>query len=284
MKLSIYKKGEHALSNFIGSDAVLTTSSGALAGKMVTAHLSNTTDWFFHHKKTHLTIQVKGSLPLFQQGKIHPYLQNSKKENVVILADAIPSLAVKPIAFQFLDDISKQKQITLLIDDSHGLGAIDKKSNNIYNRIANKNIHCKIVVASLGKALGLSGGVIASNKKFIQKIANSDFFISASSMNPAFLETYVQSQELYKRQHKKLQQNLSFFFSKLKPKNYLKYHKNYPVIYIENTDLYSFLLKESVVITSFNYPTSGGTLNRIVITANHWEKDLVKLATCLNKF
>ena len=110
------------------------------------------------------------------------------------------------------------------------------------------------MVSSLGKALGLSVGIICGDKYFIDIIKNEANFISASATNPAYLASYLEAQEIYKEQRSKLKINLEFISSNLKsPKKY-KFDENYPVIYSNDEGLFSSLLDDHVVITRFKYP------------------------------
>ncbi len=45
------------------------------------------------------------------------------------------------------------------------------------------------MLASLGKAFGLTGGVIASDSEFIKQITENEVFVSSAGMNPAFAQT-----------------------------------------------------------------------------------------------
>jgi 7-keto-8-aminopelargonate synthetase-like enzyme len=60
----------------------------------------------------------------------------------------------------------------------------------------------KIMVASLGKAIGITGGVIASDQLFINQILSNSSFISSAGMSPPLLP--MGKQQLYKNQHIKL--------------------------------------------------------------------------------
>jgi 7-keto-8-aminopelargonate synthetase-like enzyme len=52
----------------------------------------------------------------------------------------------------------------------------------------NKKYQKKIMVASLGKAIGITGGVIASDQLFINQLLSNSSFISSAGMSPAFAE------------------------------------------------------------------------------------------------
>ena len=277
VKLSVFNKAELLFAKQINSEYAVTVSSGAIAGKLVIDYLSKSNFGFYHHPKTHPAILFPQSLPLFVDGKLHPNLVNTKSEDIVITVDAILPLEVEPTSFSFLDKISSKKKITLIIDESHSLGILGKYGEGIFSSISNKNLHRKIMISSLGKALGISGGIIASDKKFIETIKNEPVFVSSSSANPAYLETYLLSQELIKLQRKKLKENLDFLFKGLKMAETYLYNIGYPVIYCSEERVFNDLFKQGIIITNFKYPTYKGLMNRIVITANHTQEDLKRL-------
>lgn len=284
IKLSIFDKAERLFAKQIGTEKSLTTSSGTLAGKLVLEYLSKTESTFYHYPKTHPAILHSKSLPLFENGTLHKNLVNNTKEDVVITVDAVLALEVIPTVFNFLNDISPKKQITLLVDESHSLGILGKQGEGIFNTIQNKNLKSKIMIASLGKALGLSGGVIASDTNFIDDLKNEALFVSSSCANAAYLESYVVSQDLIKIQQEKLAANLNFLFKDLALKATFKFNKDYPVIYCNSENIYDKLFKKGIIITNFKYPNYKDDMNRIVITANHTKQDLTKLKEALISF
>ena len=283
VKLSVYDQAEQLFSKQIDSEASLTVSSGTLAGKLTTEYLSKSINTFFHYPKTHPAILVDHSLPLFMDGKLHPKLLDDTVEEIVITVDAILSLEVTPTSFDFLDQISSNKKITLIVDESHSFGVVGKKEKGIFNTISNEKLDRKIMISSLGKALGLSGGIIASDKQLIDALKTAPIFVSSSGANPAYLEAYLQAQDLYDEQLQELKDNLDFLSAELHSNTSLKFIGNYPVIYSNDATIFSTLLKQQIIITNFKYPTYKYPMNRIVITANHTKGDLKKLIQILNK-
>ncbi|UMB61983.1 aminotransferase class I/II-fold pyridoxal phosphate-dependent enzyme [Lutibacter sp. A80] len=282
IKLSIYNEAESYFSKFLEAEASLTISSGTLAGKMVIDHLSKNSKKFFHYPKTHPAVLHPNSLPLFINEKINPLLQNNISEDIVITTDAILALETTPTSFDFLDAISPHKNTTLVVDESHSLGIIGTDGKGVFSSIKSDKIHRKILISSLGKALGLSGGIIASDKNFVDAIRNQTLFISSSGANPAYLEAFLKSKQLYKNQRTLLFNNLEFLASILNQNESFYFNKNYPVIYSTSDILHEKLLKNNIVIARFKYPTYENFMNRIVITANHTKSDLEKLAKTIN--
>lgn len=282
IKLAIYEKFENYFSGYLGAETALTVSSGTLAGKMVIDYLSKSEVAFFHYPKTHPAILAPNSQPLFLDNKLHPQLKDGVLEDIVITVDAILPLETVPVSFGFLNEISSQKKITLVLDESHSLGVIGELGKGVFSSIASEKLHRKIVISSLGKALGLSGGIIASDKEFIDQIRAEPVFISSSGSNPAYLEAFMNGLHIYKEQRQLLIGNLNFLDKILMPNRDFQFDKAYPVIYSNTDEIYKALLKEKVVIARFKYPTYENYMNRIVITANHTLEDLEKLASVLN--
>ena len=124
IQLTAYENGERFLANFIRAEAALTLSSGMLAGKLVIEILTPQTDCFFHFPDTHPAIKVPNSLPVFIGNELNPRLLDNTTERITILTDSVPSFHVQPIDLSILNSISSNKEITLVIDESHSLGIL----------------------------------------------------------------------------------------------------------------------------------------------------------------
>lgn len=281
VKVTAYENGETFLARYIKAEAVVTVSSGMLAGKLVIDELKKQTDFFFHFDDVHTAIQTSNSLPFFIDGKMNSRLLDNKEEKITILTDGVPSFETSAIDLNILRKIPKHKEITLLIDESHSLGILGKNGCGIYSQI-NLPIKRKIMVSSLGKAFGLTGGMIASDASFINQIKKSEIFGSAAGMNPAFVQTLADASEIYPKQHQKLIDNLHYIDQKLVKDDSIKFDKNYPLIYLKDKNSIEVLKENKIIIASFKYKQNADNLNRIVVTANHLEEDLDKLINLLN--
>lgn len=284
IQLDIYEIAENLLAQQIGSEAVVTVSSGMLAGKLALEQLQHTADLVFHFPNTHPALLHPFSLPLIQNGKLNPFLFDPTVSSIGIVADAIPSLEVTPINLEILKDIPSNIKITLLLDESHSIGILGDQGQGVLNQYELPNVHCKISIASLGKAMGLSGGIIAGDSEFINQIKKQQNFVGASGMNPAFLETFVNAQSIYQKQRQQLKNNLDYVTNNLIPNSEFTFTNEYPVIYFDNDELLQLLLENNIIPTSFPYPTASGKLSRIVISAHHTENDLEKMIQQLNIF
>jgi 7-keto-8-aminopelargonate synthetase-like enzyme len=283
IQLTAYENGERFLANHIKADAALTLSSGMLAGKLVIEALTPETDCFFHFPDMHIAIKTPNSLPFFIGNGLNPRLLDSETEKITILTDSVPSFQIKPIDLTILNSIPSNKEITLVIDESHSLGILGTHGCGIYSTINIPNIKRKIMVSSLGKAFGLTGGVIASNSDFINQIATHDTFVSSAGMNAAFVQTMADAAAIYLQQHQKLKDNLNYINTHLIKNRAVHFDSNYPLIYPEIEELNEIFTANKIIVTNFKYPTDTKDLNRIVITANHKKEDLDTIIHILNQ-
>ena len=283
IQLLAYENCEKYLAKYIQSQAAVTVSSGTLAGKLVIEQLIIDKNIFFHLPNNHNAIQKLGSLPVFIDGKLNKRLLDSKIEKITILTDAVPTSEVKPIDLSFTDEISITKKITLVIDESHSFGILGNNGCGLFANISCKNIKNIIMISSLGKAYGVTGGVIAGNLDFINTIKSIPNYVSAAGMNPAFAQTIPDAADIYLKQFEKLKQNLKFIHTNLKESSLIDFDVNYPILYPKQEKINEILNENNIVITNFKYPNDLGYLNRIVITANHTKSDLKKLISILNR-
>ncbi len=277
IKLSIYETAENLLAKNLNTEAALTVSSGMLAGKLVVDYLSKTTEAMFHFPDAHPALMSPLSLPILINGKLNNRIFDNNISKIAVLTDAVPSQYAEPIDLRILLKIPKEKKIELVIDESNSFGILD---NDWQKQFKKENINC-IKVASLAKAIGISGGVIGGDHNFICNIRSQPSFIGASGMNPALLETYCNSQEIYRLQKQKLQENLQYIDTHFKNRKKFTFHSSYPVIYFDDDSVSKNLFDNKIVTTSFKYTNASGKLNRIVITANHTLADLEQLLSQL---
>ena len=284
LKLDIYQKGERYLSSFLNTEDAVTVSSGTLAGQFALRALRKKVDAFYYMPKTHPAILVDEAKPVFVNSEINSKLKNSQNTSICIIVDAIATLETTPFSFEFLNPISESNTIYILIDESHSLGVLGMTGNGISSQISKAKNREFIMVSSLGKAFGVNGGVIAGNIDFINLIKNDSLFIGCAGMSPSFLEAFVNGQEIYQQQLKKLRENSSYVYHKLKHLKAVRISEDYPVFFFEKEEISDYLYKKHILITSFYYSASPKKINRIVLNANHTKKQLDSLIDCLIQF
>lgn len=141
------------------------------------------------------------------------------------------------------------------------------------------------IISSLGKALGIPGGVILGPKSDLKSIQNGPVFLSSSPISPAYLFAFIAFQKGYLKQRGRLWENIEFFQGL--SNSWLPELPNHPVISLGNlkmknlpgSELFDFLQKKRILISFFSYP---GPLDkpqsRLVINACYTHKNLKSLA------
>ena len=284
IELSAYDETEKYLAKSIKAEAAVTISSGTLAGKLVIEQLTLEGNDFYYLPNVHNAIRSTNMQPIWINDALNPKLLNSTSEKITILTDVIPVTFVKPIDLSFMTKISAAKEITLVLDESHSLGIIGNNGCGYYSTVQYKNIKNKIMISSLGKAMGITGGVICGSETFINQIKILGNYASGAGMNPGFAITIKHAEKIYKKQLVKLKANLNYVATNLNPNQSIDFDVNYPILYANQENVYQKLMAENIIMTHFKYPNEAGALNRIIITANHQKKDLKKLMSIVNSF
>ncbi len=102
-------------------------------------------------------------------------------------------------------------------------------------------------------------------------------------MAPALAYVFINGQEYYNAQQKRLNENIEYFIQCIKHLSSVKYLKNLPFFVLpENLDD-QFFTAHNIIISSFSYPDpTGKKINRIVLNALHTKDDLDRIAQVLD--
>ncbi|HYG39667.1 MAG TPA: aminotransferase class I/II-fold pyridoxal phosphate-dependent enzyme [Cytophagales bacterium] len=287
LQLAIFEEAENYLSEFIGTGSALTVSSGFLAGKILIEYLKGRGK-FIYAPNTHPALTHTNSD--FYSGDFDDWVENlivylkEEQEDVFLISNSVDPLYAKPTSFDWISKLPKDKRITLIIDDSHGLGIIGEEGQGIFQRLSKTTEVDIVIVGSLGKALGIPGGVIAGSKKLIEGLKMTSAFGGSSPIIPAYLHAFTNAGEVYKEARKKLRKNINYFINLLPKWSMFSFLPDFPVFYTQDQKLYNFLFSKDILISSFPYPTPQDLpITRIVINALHEKEDLEKLSSILNR-
>ncbi len=302
LRLSVYETAEAKLATLVtggspNSTAALTLSSGMMAGQAVINLLRQTNHSFIYAPSAHPALwhEPVVALPTGSFAdwasqlpeKIRTIAKGeSLKDNspVAILTNSIDAVRSEYYSFDWVNDLPEDRLITLIVDDSHGLGVLNNL-RGIWPQIPQKPNVRVIVTASMAKAMGLPGGVVFSDSATLSDLRHTAFFGACSPMPPAYLEAYCQADALYAEGREKLRQNLLLAEKLLIPTGLFRHEKGYPVFFAEQDDLYPFLLEKGIFIYSFAYPTAADRANtRIVISAFHSFDDIQALAKAVYEY
>ena len=321
VRLEIFEEAELALAKFANMPAALTTSSGMWAGQLVT-HFLQKNATFYYAPKTHPALWQSNTLPLrdWENGLnytdwakiIVEKIKESDEENIVICSDTVGSPYVEAFDFKWIEQLPRDKNITVVVDASHSLGVnklsefgfpklknftIEKVSEFGFIRLMDLGISPSekplipksdeskfrqkvIITASLNKALAMPGGVIFSDEETLSQIRQMPMFAGASPMMPALLDAFVNSVDFYQEQQQKLLENIRYF-NNLIPKNtFLDSIENYPAYCTYQEGFFEYLKENGIMTACFPYPTANDKpVTRLVVSALHTKEDLKKVGT-----
>lgn len=288
--LAIYEQGEKQIAEYMNCEAVLTLSSGYLAGQLAIHWLTSQYPDYqvLYSPNTHPAVKMPTdkTLPLadnFEKWteKMIENISQSSNEGFIVVTDSVASLKGKTHKFDWVKNLPTNKKIWLFIDDSHGIGVIGKHGKGVLTLLPEipKNVEL-MVLASFGKALGMPTGCIFTCKEVIESMKDVGFFRGASPTLPAYLYAFGKSAHLYQQKHADLMENCQYFVEKLvenKVNHLFTYEANYPIFYVLEHKLHEFLLARKILIPSFAYPNKDSPLiTRIVLNALHSKADLDK--------
>jgi 7-keto-8-aminopelargonate synthetase-like enzyme len=281
--LGIFEEAEHFLSRFTGAAAALIVSSGSLAGQLLMKYLPGP---FYFAPGVHPAL-LNGQQPFngtFEEWK--QWLLNNlspSAQPAVLVANAIDPLGLHRYTFDWLEELlTRVEHLQLLIDDSHGLGVSGISGQGIYGSLPTAAGLESIVVSSLGKALGVPGGVVLANESTIKGLWRSPFFGGASPPSPAFLHALVGSGPLYREALMHLRENINYFHALMPREHGFRFLPEYPVFSTTEAALSERLKAEGVLISQLSYPTPDSPLiTRIVLSAAHTQTDIERLCELL---
>lgn len=284
VQLAVYRDAEEFAASYFNAPAALVVSSGFLAAQLVIKHFSSWGE-LIYAPDSHpaLWLGEKPSVPSSFERWISETVRSinkSESAKFVVVSNTLDSLKPEYYDFSILENIHSDKEVILIVDDSHGLGVMGEKGKgSLLSMPVKPNIN-PIVVASMAKGLGVDGGLVLANKDTIDALKQDSMFLGASPPAPAAMYTFSKAEAIFQKEYEKLQNNCRFFEEET-PMEFTSI-KGLPVYYGDNTFLAESLLKESIIISSFPYPQkTDPTLNRIVISSAHTLDDISRLVKAL---
>jgi 8-amino-7-oxononanoate synthase len=299
LRLSIYEQAEAALAQFACAPAALTVSSGMLVGQLLmnwvrSHHLGESITYFFapgvHPALWNEHYKPNAQTPAEWFGALPEAIAESPATHCVIATDAVGSPQVSHIPFEWVAQLPPHRPLTILIDDSHGIGVLGTGGSGIYQSVCalvKSPLHQVIVVASLNKALGVPAGVVLGSPELMASLRQMPLFAGSSPMSPAFAFALKNACEtgLYTSLNTQLLEKVRYFDRLVKPLQLLDSVADYPAFCSRLNGLHEYLRSQRVLTASFAYPTpSDVPVTRLVVSALHEYEDLDQLANLCGKF
>ncbi len=284
--LDIFSLAENeAARRFWAEDSIL-LSSGYLAAQLVVQHYFKT-HLLIYAPDTHSALWIGN--PEATRIKFVDWIEktilliNTSDQPVMIISNSLNNLIPEIYNFDWLKSIDPNKELVLLIDDSHGIGITGDQGEGIYSRLPQLP-HIEIfVIASMAKAMGLDAGVILGKRLSIKNLRSSAVYVGSSPPSPGMLYAFVHAGDIYAHELQNLRRNLRLFTDLLESTKNLFFINDFPVFQLLDDELGKDVLKNGINISSFPYPDPmGKSIHRIVITSIHEREELEILANAIN--
>jgi 7-keto-8-aminopelargonate synthetase-like enzyme len=175
--------------------------------------------------------------------------------DLILVTNSLDPLLAQQYDFSWITQLPGNKNITLIVDDSHGFGVTGTAGAGIFSELTKYTQVRLIVLSSLGKAFGIPGGVILADSSTISTFKATPFFGGSSPVIPAYLYAFLQSKEVYRQEREKLFGNIEAFTSQVAALHLFEYFPHYPVFYTRQHLLCSYLKEKGILISSFPYPS-----------------------------
>ncbi|GAB3800152.1 8-amino-7-oxononanoate synthase [Spirosoma humi] len=293
VRIGVYEEAESTLATRIGAESALTLSSGMMAGQVVVNWLQGQDYTFVYAPKAHPALWHAPTVTIPQlsfadwTAQLPGQLNALPAGPVAILVNSLDAVCSDYYDFGWVHQLPDDRPITLVVDDSHGLGVLNRGRGvwpAIPHESVDKHPFLRIVgTGSLAKGMGLPGGVVFGDADTIKSIRETAFFGACSPMPPACLDAFLHADSLYAEGQERLQRNIKLAEQLLLPTNLFHQATGYPVFFTEHDALYAQLLQKNILIYSFAYPTSADRANtRIVISAFHEVADIERLAESIS--
>lgn len=286
VQLGIYQKAENVAATVYQAEAALITSSGYLAAQLTVKKLSALGN-VIYAPNTHPSLWlnepplVSGSFTAWKKDTLD-LINNAAEKNWVLISNSMNNLIPEIYDFSFLNDIEPDKNITLIVDDSHGIG-INNQGLSILSSLPERENISNVVVASMAKALGVDAGLILGSAKIIAQLKNTSTFVGASPPAAAGIYAFMHAASIYRSQWLKLQDNMTLLTQK--PDKSWKYAPGFPAFLIDNPSIDQELWKHDILISSFPYPTpTSNPINRVILCSWHEPADINRLCNAIGLF
>ncbi|MDG1573389.1 aminotransferase class I/II-fold pyridoxal phosphate-dependent enzyme [Robiginitalea sp. M366] len=288
IRLQVYREAETRLAALAAAPAACTVSSGYLAARLVSEYFLGLGHPCFYAPGCHAALIPPGKQREadWENLAVRFGAAQEQERPPVLFADALEVTDRPRHLKEILEGFAARRGI-LVADDSHGLGLIGSNGFGTYTALEGMGFRETLVCASMGKAMGITAGLVLGPAHRLQTLQDSEIFSGASPAPPASLAAFLEAEAagLYTRQQKALQDLLSLVEPKTLPPG-MGYKAGYPVLAFQNPALAAYLFAQNVLITHFEYPADGtpASPSRIVLTAAHQPVHLERLSGLLRKF
>ena len=223
-------------------------------------------------------------------------------KRIVIVTDGIFSMRGDYAPLDKISELAKkydaefEEGITLIVDDSHGVGAFGKTGRGTEEYTNSDGVD--VLIGTLGKALGVNGGYVTSTATIIKYLRETaPTYIYSNPITPSEASAAVKALEILdsKKGLELLEwlHKLTKRFEKgLVDLGYEIIESDHPVVPLmvrdtnKTTELVKYLTDKGILATGLNFPVvpKGDEEIRFQISAAHTESDINYVLNVLKEY
>lgn len=220
---------------------------------------------------------------------------------VCVVTDGIFSMRGDYASLDLINDICRHYEpdydegIITIVDDSHGVGAFGRSGRGTEEVVNSK---ADILIATLGKSLGVNGGYVVADAVAIDYLRETaPLYIYSNPITPAEAAASLAALNILDSDEgmqllEKLRSFSVYLRAGLERLGFETLPGEHPIVpvFIRDTEktaaLVSHLFKHRILVTGLNYPVvaKGEQEIRLQVSADHTEKDIDYLLSKMAEF
>ncbi len=224
------------------------------------------------------------------------YLGHAKR--AIVVTDGVFSMRGDHAALDKINAICGRYQdyfeegVTTVVDDSHGVGALGASGRGTEEKTGSR---ADILIATLGKALGVNGGYVVADRAFIDYLREtSPFYIYSNSITPSEAAAALEALKILAGSEgivllNKLRNLAARLRNGLERRGYETIAGEHPIVPLlvrdtaETTELVNRLFHHNILATGLNHPVvpRGSEKIRFQVSTEHTERDIDYLISTL---
>ena len=285
----IFAQADAKVAQWLGVEAALLFSSGFTACQILLKSLMEAGHEILYtpgvHPANWRNYRDKTSLPW--QHLLRKV--DEAKHPVAIFCKSVDPIHLRPVGFDWIRDIPKDKPCVIVVDDSHTMGVWGDQAEGMHRALRSlAGGRDLVIVGSLGKGLGMPAGVVGGRRHWIESVEQTPYYAGASMPNPAFVHALLRGLPRLTEWQQALQKNIGQFEQYLAAKKRKKYFSAlpyFPIFRCKSEGIFEHLKKEKILIAKFRYPSREDDLvSRIVLNGAHTQEDIHTLSRALDAF
>lgn len=285
--LDIYTRFEAALAQLTVTKTAAVFSSGFLSARTAVEIVAEQMKVYYQYPTHPASAHYNKAIQIEEGKSWIDFLGEREAANEFefgLAADSIHPTPGTITDFSFLNNLPSNFKLTLIVDDSHGIGWMGSKGQGIVSTLQLPGNIDLLLNFSLSKAFHLNAGAICGSAKWIELAKQHVNYTTSTPPMPALAYAWLRASAIFDTQRNLLHQNIQYLQKLLGGVTFAT-HGGTPVFVVHKKSVAQYLVQNNVIISSFGYPhPDNDPVNRVVLNALHTNSDIEKLAQLIKQY